>query len=57
MAKDESRRGAGGWGGGKRRHSSGRQEKIDGGEASNETAVDMAARDMRSPKTYFSGGS
>lgn len=54
MAKDESRRGEGG----KRRHSSGRQEKIDGGEASNvdfnETAVEMAARDMRSPKTYFS---
>lgn len=48
MAKDESRKGEGG----KRRNSSGRQEKIDGGEASsvdfNETAVEMA-RDMRSP--------
>lgn len=34
-------------------HSSGRQEKIDGGEASNvdfnETAVEMAARDTPSP--------
>lgn len=34
-------------------NSSGRQEKIDGGEASNvdfnETAVEMAARDMRTP--------
>lgn len=49
MAKDESRRGEGG----KRRNSSGRQEKIDGGGATNvdfnETAVEMAAHDMRSP--------